>query len=138
MSMHTVCMHQKHAPRLSVPFTSNYCSTIHTHTHKTSTHTSTQEVQPHLCQLLARELAVGLCPLDLARVALHLEVLVALGPAKAEDLRAGRQRGDTQEVAEACCGGGGGGGGGKGGGYGWPGGGLTVASFLTNVMPWPG
>ena len=29
-------------------------------------------------------------------------------------------------------------GGSKGGDYGWPGGGLTVASFLTNVMPWPG
>ena len=108
MSMHTVACIKKGAPPLCA-FTSNYSSTIHTNTHKTSTHTSTQEVQPHLCQLLARELAVRLCPLDLTRVALHLEVLVALGPAEAEDLRAGRQRGDTQEVAEAWCGGGGGG-----------------------------
>lgn len=42
-----------------------------------------------LSQLLACKLAVRLCPLDLARVALHLEVFVALGPAEAEHLQQG-------------------------------------------------
>ena len=51
----------------------------------------------HLRQLLARQLAVRLGPLDLARVALHLEVLVALGAAELEDLRRAAQTG------KLCC-----------------------------------
>lgn len=46
----------------------------------------------HLSQLLSGQLPVGLGPLHLARVTLHLEVLVALGPAELEDLRKDRMQ----------------------------------------------
>jgi hypothetical protein len=108
---------------------------------------------PHLCKLLARQFPVRLGPLDLARVALHLEVLVALGAAELEHLWHGGGQGDfrrfptqhsvplllllllllslllQQQLAasfpwdEAL---------------GWLAVGPTVASFLTKVMPWPG
>ncbi len=55
---------------------------------------------PHLCQLLASQLAVGLGPLDFPRVALHLEVFVAFAAAEAENLRTAQRR---AEKPSACA-----------------------------------
>lgn len=49
----------------------------------------------HLRQVLAVHPSVRLGPPDLARVALHLEVLVALGAAETERLRTEHTRGQT-------------------------------------------
>ena len=55
----------------------------------TQVHEGTDDIKAglHLRKLLASDLPVGLRPPDLARVALHLEVLVALAAAEPEDLR---------------------------------------------------
>ncbi len=50
-------------------------------------------VLPHLRKLFACQLAKCLGPLDLAWVTFHLEVLVALGAAKVEDLEGQVERG---------------------------------------------
>jgi len=83
---------------------------------------------PHLGQLLAGELPVRLGPAHLARVALHLEVLVALAAAEAEHLRARGKPAFKLSARHAClsqlplqaqaC--------------------RTVQSLRTNVMPCPG
>ena len=41
----------------------------------------------HLCKLFACKFPVALCPRHLAGIPLHLEILVALGSAKVEDLQ---------------------------------------------------
>ena len=49
---------------------------------------SCRRVSADLCKLFARQLPVGFRPPHLARIALHLEVLVALRSAEIEDLQA--------------------------------------------------
>ena len=77
-----------------------------------STWVPKEELGQYLSQLFSSKLSIGLCPLDFPRIALHLEVLVTLAPAKSEDLHKGchsrctvlpRLHGETQAPGQSLC-----------------------------------
>ena len=62
------------------------------------------------CHVLVMDLSVGLGPSNLTRISLHFEVFVTLGSTETKDLKVSDRMSGKQ----------------------------TLASFLTNMTPWPG
>ena len=61
-------------------------------------------VRSHRLHLLAISAAIGLGPLGFARVAFHLKVFVALGPAEVEDLRHSKRDRSGRATSETVAG----------------------------------